>query len=202
MIKQITFTLVLVCQCISITYAGANNLHTFDGGGMVEFIGSDLFFEILEPKVLRYTYKIKPARDFGPTFNSSFYAQRVRLVPVDPPCGCGWPKNAAELEGSVALVERGECSFVSKAVRAEEAGAIAVVICDNDPKEASFFIEMIDDTTGRETNIPAGFLLGKNGFYIRENLRKLGRNYALINIPANLTNVPLNKMNQPPWVLW
>lgn len=47
-------------------------MHTFDGGGIVEFIGNDFFFEILEPKVLRYTYKIRPAKDFGPTFVSIY----------------------------------------------------------------------------------------------------------------------------------
>ncbi|XP_059485015.1 PRADC1-like protein [Neocloeon triangulifer] len=202
MVKTWLLTFFAFNQLFSNINGGANNAHTFDGGGMVDFIGNDFFFEILEPKVLRYTYKIKPAKDFGPTFNSSFYAQGVKLVPVDPPNGCGWPKNAADLEGSVALAERGECSFLSKAVTAERAGAIAIVICDYDPEEESFYIEMIDDTTGRDTSIPAGFLLGKNGNFIRKGLEKLGKNYALINIPANLTNVPLNKMNQPPWVLW
>jgi hypothetical protein len=52
---------------------------------------------------------------------------------------------------------------VSKALKAEEAGAIAIVICDNNEKEADYYIEMIDDTTDRQTSIPAGFLLGKNG---------------------------------------
>jgi hypothetical protein len=37
------------------------------------------------------------------------------------------------------------------------------VICDSDPDEAGFFIEMINDVTGRDSSIPAGFLLGKNG---------------------------------------
>jgi hypothetical protein len=63
-----------------------------------------------------------------------------------------------------ALFFCSECSFVSKALKAEEAGAIAIVICDSDPDEAGFFIEMINDVTGRDSSIPAGFLLGKNGY--------------------------------------
>ncbi len=31
----------------------------------------------------------------------------VGLVPVDPPNGCGWPRNAESVEGNIALVERG-----------------------------------------------------------------------------------------------
>jgi len=39
--------------------------------------------------------------------NSSFQAFGAALVPVDPPSGCGWPYNADEIAGNVALVERG-----------------------------------------------------------------------------------------------
>ena len=33
-------------------------------------------------------------------------------------------------QGNVVLMERGECSFVSKAIRAQEAGAVAAIITD------------------------------------------------------------------------
>jgi hypothetical protein len=35
-------------------------------------------------------------------------------VPTYPPCGCGFIRNHEELEGRIALIDRGECSFVSK----------------------------------------------------------------------------------------
>ena len=60
-------------------------------------------------------------------------------------------------------IERGECSFVSKVIRAQESGAAAVVIADLDGDNDEFFISMVDDTTKRKAEIPAGFLLGKNG---------------------------------------
>lgn len=56
-----------------------------------------------------------------------------------------------------------ECSFLSKTVRAEEAGARAIIISDYNDKNDDMFIEMIDDKTFREVHIPAAFLLGKNG---------------------------------------
>ncbi|MEM1120805.1 MAG: PA domain-containing protein [Bacteroidota bacterium] len=37
----------------------------------------------------------------------------------------------ADLSGKVAIIDRGDCSFESKALRAQNAGAIAVVICNN-----------------------------------------------------------------------
>lgn len=180
----------------------ANNLHTYDGISSSDIIGVDVFFEIIEPEELGYTYKIRPAKDFGAQFNETFSGYGIPLVPVEPPCGCGWPHNAEELEGSVALVERGECSFLSKTLKAEEVGARAIIVANQDPESDEFYIEMINDNTSREVHIPAGFLLGKNGYMIRKTLERLQRKYALINIPVNLTYVPLNKINQPPWLRW
>ncbi|KDR22400.1 hypothetical protein L798_02492, partial [Zootermopsis nevadensis] len=167
-----------------------------------DIIGVDVFFEIIEPEELQYTYRIRPAKDFGAPFNKSFSAYGIPLVPVEPPYGCGWPNNAKELEGSVALVERGECSFLSKTVKAEEVGARAIIVTNQDPESDEFYIEMVDDNTFREVHIPAGFLLGKNGYMIRKTLERLQRRFALINIPVNLTYVPVNKINQPPWLGW
>ncbi|XP_049785610.1 PRADC1-like protein [Schistocerca cancellata] len=162
----------------------------------------DIFFEVIEPEELAYTYKIRPAKDFGIPLNQSFAGQGVDLVLVYPATGCGWPSNAEEIEGNVALVERGECSFLSKTIKAEEAGATAVIIADYDEENDGVFIEMIDDKTHREAHIPAAFLLGKNGHVIRRTLERLNRNYAVINIPVNLTFIPLHETNQPPWIRW
>jgi len=57
-----------------------------------------------------------------------------------------------------------ECSFVTKAVNAEHAGAVAVIIADNDISNDETLIDMTDDDTHRPTRIPAFFLLGKDGF--------------------------------------
>jgi len=56
------------------------------------------------------------------------------------------------------------CSFLSKAIYAEEAGAKAVIIMDNNAANDDTLIEMVDDDTHRTTGIPAYFLLGKDGF--------------------------------------
>jgi hypothetical protein len=57
-----------------------------------------------------------------------------------------------------------ECSFVTKAINAEQAGAVGVVITDNDVNNDHAFIDMIDDNTDRTVGIPATFLLGKDGY--------------------------------------
>ena len=49
-------------------------------------------------------------------------------------------------------------------VKAQEAGAVAVIITDADEENDDLVIIMQDDTTEREVRIPAGFLLGMNGY--------------------------------------
>ena len=98
---------------------------------------------------------------FAPVWNQSL--NNIRLVPTEPSCGCGHITNSDMLEGQLALIARGECSFVSKVVRAQEAGAVGVIVTDEDTDNDQLFIAMADDTTGREVTIPAAFVLGKNG---------------------------------------
>lgn len=89
-----------------------------------------------------------------------------------------------------------------KTLIAEKAGARAAIISDVEHSNEEFFIEMIDDNSADEVNIPAGYLMGKNGLMIVKTLQKLKRNYAIINLPVNLTFTPVHKMNQPPWLGW
>ena len=52
---------------------------------------------------------------------------------------------------------------MSKAITAERAGAVAVVIHDDNEKNDWSFIDMINDNTDRSTSIPATFMLGRDG---------------------------------------
>lgn len=42
-------------------------------------------------------------------------------------------KNADAIKGKIAIIERGDCTFIDKARKAEAAGALAVVVLDNIP---------------------------------------------------------------------
>jgi hypothetical protein len=45
--------------------------------------------------------------------------------------GCSPISNASEVDGKIALVDRGVCTFVQKATNAQAAGAIAMIVADN-----------------------------------------------------------------------
>ena len=53
------------------------------------------------------------------------------LVAAVPPDACAALTNGAELTGRIALIDRGNCSFDAKIKRAQDAGAIGVVIANN-----------------------------------------------------------------------
>jgi len=159
-----------------------------------------VFFEILVPEELQYTYKITPAA-FSIPFNSTF-RDPIALVMAEPTCGCGSLRNFEDIEGNIVLMERGECSFVSKTIRAQEAGAVAAIITDEDIENDELYISMVDDQTGRKVTIPSGFLLGKNGHYIRRTLERHKLDRAMIRIPVNISNVHITDINQPPWLIW
>ena len=46
--------------------------------------------------------------------------------------------------------ERGECSFVSKAIKAMEAGAVAAIITDNDAENDEMYVAMQGRTNVRQ----------------------------------------------------
>ncbi|XP_074654696.1 protease-associated domain-containing protein 1-like [Tubulanus polymorphus] len=161
---------------------------------------SDLYFYLIHPKHLSYFYRIRPAKDFGKPLN--FTMNGIYLVPVEPIQGCGEITNSLIVKDNIAFVVRGECSFVSKSLQAEAAGARAIIIFDKEEKNDDMYIDMIHDGTKRESNLPAFFLLGKNGWMIQKSLEAMKMSHAIIDMPINVTGIPTNDFMQPPWTLW
>jgi len=184
------FQFILILNCFFVVYG-------YDDASKHK---EDIFFEIVEPETLHYTFKVRPAQDFGVPFNYSLL--NVGLVVAEPSHGCSAPINKLELRNNIALIERGGCSFLSKCIQAERSGVLAVMICDNDISNDDQYIDMIDDSTKRNCSIPAVFLLGKDGYMIKKSLKTHNLTRAIINIPINMTFVPDHEHKQPPWVLW
>ncbi|XP_040446640.1 protease-associated domain-containing protein 1 isoform X1 [Falco naumanni] len=159
-----------------------------------------LYFQVLSPGDIRYIFTATPAKDFGGVFNTRY--DQIHLVPADPPEACGELNNGVFIQDQIALVERGGCSFLSKTRVIQEHGGRAVIIADNAYDNDSFYIEMIQDSTRRTADIPALFLLGRDGYMIRRSLEQHGLPWAIISIPVNVTSIPTYEMMQPPWTFW
>ncbi len=94
------------------------------------------------------------------------------------------------------------CSFLTKTINAENSGALAAIITDNDPANENF-IEMVNDDTTRQTNIPSAFLTWKDGYMIKKSLETNKLPNAIINIPLNLTlKNELKYLKRAPWAFY
>lgn len=74
------------------------------------------------------------AADFGPVIESTYTGDLVLADDGTAPetDACESPLvNAADIDGNIALIDRGVCEFGVKVLEAEMAGAIAVIICNN-----------------------------------------------------------------------
>ena len=56
------------------------------------------------------------------------------MVAGTPADGCAALTNPADLAGKIAVLDRGSCNFTDKIQNAQDAGAIAVVVCNNRPE--------------------------------------------------------------------
>ncbi|KAH1106931.1 hypothetical protein J1N35_010699 [Gossypium stocksii] len=91
---------------------------------------------------------------FGPTLESKEkHANHTRLALADPPDCCSKPRN--QLTGEVILVHRGNCSFTVKANVAEEAGASAILIINN---QTELFKMVCESDADVNIKIPAVML--------------------------------------------
>lgn len=103
-------------------------------------------FSVLTPYTASYPVV---AASFGPnaTFSGTVVEANDTNGGTHEACNINPISNGAALNGNIALIDRGNCTFVEKVNNAENAGAIAVVICNNVPGAPV-------GMSGNGTNIP------------------------------------------------
>ncbi|MGN6151341.1 MAG: PA domain-containing protein [Lysobacteraceae bacterium] len=119
---------------------------------------------------------------FGPAATAANFSGTVALADdgVGPdPADAGQPRPAGSLAGKIAFIDRGTCSFESKVVNAQNAGAVAAII-GNVATSAPGLITMSDDPTVVAT-IPAVQIVAADADAIRA---------ALPNVRVALGTVP------------
>lgn len=101
-----------------------------------------------EPPAVVGNYSMIPA-NFGGEITSPLVGD---VVEADPVLACEALTNAGALTGKIALIDRGSCEFGVKCLNAENAGAIAVIVCNN---VAGSPISMGGGAQGGNVTIPA-----------------------------------------------
>ena len=98
-----------------------------------DFLDGLPILEVSTPAILAGIFRLGSA-SFGPGLDA--FGVTGELVLADDGSGnrsdaCSPLINGAQIAGNIALIDRGDCSFAAKALAAEAAGAIAVIIVDN-----------------------------------------------------------------------
>lgn len=119
---------------------------------------------------------IASGANFGPVFTDSGVIGTLVLADdgtgTDVNDGCEPLINGGAINGNIAVIRRGTCSFVSKVRGAQNVGATAVVIMNN---VAGGPITMGDDGTGGDIVIPSEMISQEDGSVIEPTLPVLGR---------------------------
>lgn len=91
-----------------------------------------LLVEITHPSNLAGTYTYGHQADWGPTtLPVSITGQVEWAYDITPDSIACDPIPAGSLTGKVAMVRRGDCNFTQKVQNAQDAGAIACIVCNN-----------------------------------------------------------------------
>jgi len=88
---------------------------------------------INSPPQIEGSYQTATAT-FGPPIPQIAITEDLILVASSdgaPSLGCSTLSNAAEINGKIAVADRGTCTFVQKATMAQDAGALALIIINN-----------------------------------------------------------------------
>jgi len=119
---------------------------------------------------------------------------------ADPIFGCGPYENDSLMSGKIALVRRGECQFGTKALRAQQAGAVACIIMNDE----SGVIQMSPGDDGDQITIPVFMISQSQGDALLNLMEDMEVSLTLGRVPeaqsptcAGVNNGLINVYTQP-----
>ncbi len=110
---------------------------------------------------------------FGPAITADGTTAELALVEANSEsastcsaCGCGTGQGAGlppanDVNGKIALIQRGDCSFIEKVMSAQAGGAVGAIVFNNTPGEPP--ISMGGDETGTTITIPSVMVSFEDG---------------------------------------
>lgn len=95
---------------------------------------STSIFEVHSPSSISGSYTYQATTNWGGNVANGYVYGELVLVDDGTASsneGCNTLINAAALNGNIAVVKRGNCNFTDKAMNAQNAGAIAIIVINN-----------------------------------------------------------------------
>ena len=137
------------------------------------------------PLAVSGIYETRGAQ-FGSPITATPVTGQVAIVDDDttfPTQGCFPIQNVSEVTGKIAMIDRGECDYSQKVLNAQNAGAIAVIVCNID---GGSFNEMGSGSVGGQVDIPAVLIQYNNC----QTLRQFAGNGLEVSLVQPQTNGP------------
>jgi len=132
------------------------------------------------PKGGEFQFQGGPAA-FGPDVNKAQLSFAGKVTVAQPVLGCSALLNAPLIKDSVCFVQRGGCMFIEKTRNCEKAGAIVVVVQDNQAAgETGLFTMSGDGNVSEEPSIPSVFVSKADGNTILDNAMRHGEELYLV----------------------
>jgi hypothetical protein len=152
--------------------------------GDAQFV-SNATLSISSPASLQGDYPAVSAA-FGDTNYSSFSGNLVLVDDgsANPTLGCNALVNGAQINGNIAVIERGTCYFVDKVKNAQNAGAIGVLMINNVPGTP-----IIMGGTDASITIPSVMISKADGVAILNALNN--STTVSVTITNNHTDIPM-----------
>ena len=111
---------------------------------------------------------------FGPRLAPNTIHISGPLSIADPMNACSPPTNKASVANHVAFVRRGDCTFIEKVRQMQAAGAVAVLVLDNqNPAPDARPLTMTGDGND-DITIPAAYLNLRDGSALLHDIRRGG----------------------------
>lgn len=131
--------------------------------------GEGKVLTVNSPATLASTYNVGLAT-FGPYISSNPITGNliIALDSVSSALACGTLTNASAIKGKIAVVDRGTCKFKDKVIKAEAAGALAVIVVNT----SNDIITMGSDGTAPIPKIPVVMLPSSSGNSLKNALRQ------------------------------
>ena len=126
---------------------------------------------INQPEDCEGALRFSPTADWGANLSTDIWTSDVAIVMDDtgnPTQGCDPLVNAADLVGKIAFADRGSCNFSLKALNAQNAGAIALIIANNIPGAGTF--NMGAGNFATDVTIPVVMINYEDGQILKEKM--------------------------------
>ncbi|KAK3276892.1 hypothetical protein CYMTET_15065 [Cymbomonas tetramitiformis] len=140
-----------------------------------------------------YVYGDVLEADFGPSLEGVF-GTRLYVVEGAPKDGCSALTNAASIAGNVVLLDRGTCYFTDKVRRGEAAGAVAVIILNND---VDGYIKMSAPSwdPASDIAIPSGLMARSTGDWLKPLIRNAALDAEYVEVELSDADRPRNRFD-------